>query len=242
MLAIFSVLYWAFFMVTLPVGLLVAYLVRLVSLPFDRKANIVHLYTCLWGRFYIAACPIWTLKVVDRHRLPKGPAIIVSNHESLIDILVLFGLQRPFKWVSKASNFKLPFVGSAMRLCKYIPVERGDRESVIEMMELCRDWLRQGVPVLIFPEGTRSRTGQIQPFKDGAFTLALETGAPIVPIAMDGTGSTLPKHGIVLQSRMDAVVRVLDPIDPSAYRSVESLREATRAAIAGTLGREAVVA
>lgn len=243
MLAIFSLLYWAFFILTLPIGFAGAAVVWATTLPFDRRANAVHLYGCLWGTFYIACCPLWRLKVIDRRKIPwNKPAIIVANHESLIDILVLFGLYRPFKWVSKASNFKLPFIGWLMILCRYIPVVRGDKASVEQMMDKSRYWLRKGVPVLIFPEGTRSKTGDIQPFKDGAFWLAKETGAPIIPIAISGTANTLPKHGLVLKDRMNAVVQVLDPIDPAGFGSIEGLRDATRSAIAQALGKESVVA
>ncbi len=243
MLTIFSLLYWAFFMLSLPIWFAGAVIVWVVTLPFDRRRTSAHLYACLWGTFYIACCPLWHLKVIGRKKIPwNKPAIVVSNHESLIDILVLFGLYRPYKWVSKSSNFKLPFIGWWMVMCRYIPLVRGDKASVEQMMEQCRYWLRQGVPVLIFPEGTRSKTGEIQRFKDGAFSLAKETGAPIIPVAMSGTADTLPKHGLILRDRMDAVVQVLDPIDPADFRSIEALREATRSAIAQALGKDTEVA
>lgn len=237
---VLSVLYWTFFLLSLPLGFIGAVVVWLIGLPFDRDRNLIHMYACLWGTFYIYCCPVWRLKVTGRHKIPRGPAVIVANHESLVDILVLFGLYRPFKWVSKASNFRLPIIGWLMRMCGYVPVVRGDRASVGHMMELCRGWLARGIPVLIFPEGTRSKTGRIQPFKDGAFLLAMETGAPVIPIAMAGTGDTLPKHGLFLQARMDATVEVLDPLDPRDFVSVEELREATRAAISARLDRQKV--
>jgi 1-acyl-sn-glycerol-3-phosphate acyltransferase len=127
-------------------------------------------------------------------------------------------------------------------MCSYVAVVRGDRASVEQMMLICREWLGRGIPVLIFPEGTRSETGAMQAFKDGAFFLALETGAPIIPIAIRGTAQTLPKHGLALQGRMDAIVEVLDPIDPAAFSSVPDLREHTRARIADALEHKAVVA
>jgi 1-acyl-sn-glycerol-3-phosphate acyltransferase len=89
--------------------------------------------------------------------------------------------------------------------------------------------------VLLFPEGTRSADGRLQPFKDGAFRLARDARVPVIPVAVSGTHETLPKHGMVLRNRMDARVRVLEPLDPAAFPDVASLREAARAAIARAL-------
>ena len=100
----------------------------------------------------------------------------------MLDILVVYGLFRPFKWVSKAELFRVPVVGWNMWLNDYVPVLRGDRESIREMMDRCRAHLARGAPVMIFPEGTRSRDGRLGSFKDGAFRLAIEAGCPVIPI------------------------------------------------------------
>jgi 1-acyl-sn-glycerol-3-phosphate acyltransferase len=238
MLAVFSALYWTFFALTLPVFLAGAVLVFLVTVPFDRRRVLLHLYTCFWASFYVYLSPIWRCRVVGRDRLPwKGPAVIVANHLSLIDILVLHRLYRPFKWVSKSSNFRLPFLGWNMRLNGYVPITRGKADSVIWMMKRCRELLGEGCPLLFFPEGTRSESGELGPFKDGAFQLAIESGVPVFPVAVSGTHQTLPKHGIVLRNRMDGVVEVLEPIDPAAFETAAALQEAARTAIARALER-----
>ena len=101
--------------------------------------------------------------MTGRENLPwRGPAVIVANHLSLLDILVLYGLFRPYKWVSKASVFKVPFIGWNMRLNDYVAIRRGDRESIKEMMNHCRQHLANGSPILLFPEGTRSPDGVLQ--------------------------------------------------------------------------------
>lgn len=241
MLVVVSLLYWAFFIISLPFMFVIALVVWAVTRPFDPDAKVSHRFTCIWGHFYLLCCPVWRMRVEGKERFPKGASVIVSNHESLVDIVVLFGLHHPFKWVSKQSNFKLPIIGHNMKLCRYIPVVRGDRSSVERMMEQCRYWLGRDIPVLIFPEGTRSKTGELGAFKDGAFSLALETGAPVVPVTLSGTGATLPKHGLILQGRMDARVQVLDPIDPARFDSVDSLRDATRDAMTEALSRRAVI-
>lgn len=236
MLALFSILYWLFFVVTLPVLFAVAVLVFLITAPFDRRRVAVHLWSCAWGTFYVVANPLWRERVAGREKLPwRGPAVLVANHLSMLDILVLYGLFRPFKWVSKAELFRVPFVGWNMWLNEYVAIRRGDRESVRQMMAHCRAHLARGAPVLLFPEGTRSPDGRLRAFKDGAFRLAREAGVPLIPVVVTGTSDALPKHGLVLRQRMRAEVRVLDPLRPGDYDSAEALRDAAHAAIAAAL-------
>lgn len=238
----FSIAYWAFIALCCVPFFAIALVIYAVTLPFDRRRVVLHLYSCFWAAFYVYANPIWRCRVVGRSKLPwKGPAVIVANHASLIDILVLFSLYRPFKWVSKAENFKLPFIGWNMTLNDYVPLVRGKRSSIVRMMTECRKHLSRGMPVLIFPEGTRTKDGELQAFKDGAFQLALEAGCPVIPVAVHGTRDSLPKHGAVLRNGMDAVVEVLDPIAPGGL-DVNGLREAARDAIAVALGRGGAVA
>ena len=226
LLRIFSVAFWAFICLTLPIFFIGALIVTALTAVWDRRRVVLHLYSCFWASFYLYTNPLWTVEVTGREKLPwRGPAVLVSNHASLIDILVLFALYRPYKWVSKVENFKLPFIGWNMTLNQYVPLVRGDPASVEAMMDTCRDFLRRGIPVLIFPEGTRSKTGELQPFKSGAFRLAHEMGCPLIPIGVVGTGEALPKHGLILKKRMDARVTVLDALDPRDFEGFEGLRD-----------------
>ena len=235
MMRVFSIAYWAFICLCCVPFFAVALVLFVVTLPFDRRRVVLHLYSCFWAAFYLYCNPIWRLRVVGREKLPwRGPAVIVANHASLIDILVLFALYRPFKWVSKASNFRLPFIGWNMTLNDYVPLVRGSKESIVKMMTECRRHLAQGSPVLIFPEGTRTRDGELQAFKDGAFRLVVEAGCPVIPVAGHATGDCLPKHGFVLRQRMRAVVEVLDPI-PVGQLDADAVRAAARSAIESTL-------
>ena len=239
MLAAFSLLYWAFVVLTMPVLFAGALAVFLAAAPFDRRRLALHLYSCAWASLYLALNPLWRLRVEGREKLPwRGAAVIVANHLSLLDILVLYGLFRPFKWVAKAELFRLPVVGWNMALNDYVRVRRGDPESVRHMMAHCRAHLARGVPVLLFPEGTRSRDGRLQPFKDGAFRLALDAGCPVFPVAIAGTFDSLPRTGVVLRQGMRARVRVLDPVSPGDHPSIDALRAAVRDALAAALPEE----
>ena len=225
-----SVAFWSFFAVSCVVLFCVALLLFLVTFPFDRRGRVLHLFSCFWAQLYFYVNPRWSLRVEGREHLPwKGAAVLVSNHESLGDILSLFGLYRPFKWVSKASVFKVPFLGWNMTLNGYVPLVRGDAASIAHMMALCRGWLTRGVPVLMFPEGTRSMDGEVKAFKDGAFRLAVEQRCPVIPITISGMRASLPKHGFVIRETLRCVVRVLEPVHPDAFGGdMAALREAVR--------------
>lgn len=232
-MALYSIAYWLFLVLSSALFFVGALVIWLVTLPFGRNRKLLHLYTCFWAQTEFQVNPLWRLRIDGREKLPwRGPAVIVCNHQSLGDILVLYGLYRPFKWVSKASVFKVPFIGWNMRLNDYVQLVRGDRSSIVQMMEACRGWLTRGVPVLLFPEGTRSPDGEVQAFKDGAFRLAAEQNVPVIPMALTGSADTLPKHGFRVQLRSDCRVRVLDPILPDDFgRSPERLRDEARARI-----------
>jgi 1-acyl-sn-glycerol-3-phosphate acyltransferase len=237
LLRAWSAVYWTAIALTAPVFFAGAVVIWLVTLPFDRRRVVLHQYSCWWAMFFVYVNPLWRLEVTGRDRLRwRGGAVLVANHSSLIDIIVLFGLWRPFKWVSKAENFKLPFIGWNMRLNGYVPLVRGDRASVEAMFARCAELIEQGSAPMIFPEGTRSRDGRLKPFKDGAFELSVEHGVPLVPIAVHGTGQALAAKSMVLREHVRAKVEILEPLDPSDFADAAALRDAAHARIAAALG------
>jgi 1-acyl-sn-glycerol-3-phosphate acyltransferase len=236
---LFAYSYWVFVAVTMPLFFVVALVILVVTWPFDRRRVAVHLYSCLWASIYIYANPIWRVRFEGRERIPwKSAAVIVCNHLSLVDILVLYGLYRPFKWVAKAELFRVPVVGWNMVINDYVRINRGATDSVRAMLRSCRRHLGAGSSLMIFPEGTRSSDGRLQAFKEGAFRLAMDAKVPVVPVALSGTYETLPKQGILFRSRMNAWVKVLEPLDPARFESAKALRDAAREAIARALGEQ----
>ncbi len=180
--------------------------------------------------------PLWTFEISGPMPAdPRRPYVAVANHESFVDILLLSHLPFEMKWMSKSDFFRYPLVGWMMRLAGDIRLDRGDKGSGARALDECRDRLGKDVSVMIFPEGTRSRTGDLQPFKDGAFSLAVETGVPILPMAIVGTRDALVKHDWRF-GRSDAEVRVLEPIEPGrGPDAIDDLRERTHAAIAAAI-------
>jgi 1-acyl-sn-glycerol-3-phosphate acyltransferase len=158
------------------------------------------------------------VRIEGREKIRPGMAyVMVANHQSLLDILVLFRLFVHFKWVSKIENFRVPFIGWNMSLNRYIKLRRGSRESVVDMMQRCERALAEGSSIMMFPEGSRSPDGRLKDFKPGAFELAQRTGVPLLPIVLEGTANALPKRGFVLMGKHPISVRVLDAVPcPSA--------------------------
>lgn len=199
----------------------VALLIWVLTVWVDRRLVLLHLFSCLWASLYLWIVPNWTVRVEGRRRPAwRHCHMIVSNHQSQLDILVAFRLFIPFKWVSKAEVFNLPFIGWNMRLNRYIKLKRGDKASVVQMFAECRQALARGSSIFIFPEGTRSSTGAIQPFKPGAFILAKKMRVPILPVVISGTCAALPKHRLDFHGRHQLRIRLLDPIAPEAFGSL----------------------
>jgi 1-acyl-sn-glycerol-3-phosphate acyltransferase len=210
-----SLVFWAFVVLSSILLFPVAVLIWLVTVLFDRRLVVLHRFTCFWASLYTWLNPFWPVSITGRENIRPGTTyVLAANHLSLLDILVLFRLFRDFKWVSKAEIFKVPLIGWNMSMNRYIRLQRGQRDSVVRMMEQAQRTLESGSSIMMFPEGTRSKSGELQRFKTGAFELALATGVPVVPIVISGTHNALPKHGFVLQGRHEIGVHVLAPVEP----------------------------
>ncbi|MBI4115081.1 MAG: 1-acyl-sn-glycerol-3-phosphate acyltransferase [Candidatus Omnitrophica bacterium] len=163
--------------------------------------------------------PFWRLHIVGRGRLPNNKSyVLVANHASLADIICLFTLGHQFKWLAKKSLFQIPFLGWAMSAMSYIPLERGEYGSIKKSYNEASSWLSKGMSVLIFPEGTRSKTGTIGHFKSGAFRLAIESGRPIVPIVLAGTGNIISKGKAAFGKIGVAYMSLLPPIETKGIK------------------------
>lgn len=141
----------------------------------------------------------------------ERPYVVVANHESALDPVLLSYLDCDMRWIAKEELFRVPLVGWAMRLSGDIPLVRGRGDSVRAMMAECERALAGGIPVMIFPEGTRSKTDELLPFKLGAFALALRAKVPILPVAIAGTRDMRPIGKMEIH-RAHCCAKVLPPI------------------------------
>ena len=217
-LVIYSILLWTFFLATSICYMPVAGLIWVTTRWFDRRLLILHLWSCFWGSCYIWCNPLWWVTIRGRRKIPwKRPCILVSNHQSMVDIVVLYKLFAPFKWISKKENYSIPFVGWLMRLNDYLEIDRGRKDSLVRLMEKASKLIAKGCSIMIFPEGTRYPGDTLGPFREGAFKMALDNRVDIVPIVLDGTAKALPKKGAILTGLSNIRVRVLDPIPYSSF-------------------------
>ena len=172
------------------------FLTMCVIFPFCYFLDRTRRYALSFVNDVWAICstsPFVKITVEGRENLPKQdePAVYVANHASFMDIFSLFHLKRPFKFISKTSNFIIPIIGWSMFLTGHVPLKRTDRRSQMETLKICRETLQKNGSVLFFPEGTRSKDGTMAEFKKGAFSVAAKEKVPIVPITIVNAGGIM---------------------------------------------------
>lgn len=180
--------------------------------------------------------------------VPEGGLVYCSNHQSLIDILVLgASLPGDFRWAAKRSVMNIPFLGWHLRLAGHVPVDRRQgKEAALSALEAFESVLREEKPLLVFPEGTRSADGRLKAFKNGAFLAAVRSARPVVPVALHGTYALMSRDSVDTGSLRDidgsrlVFVRIGKPLFPHTELGeadrVADLRDRTRASIAAMLG------
>ncbi|XP_052200003.1 1-acyl-sn-glycerol-3-phosphate acyltransferase BAT2, chloroplastic isoform X2 [Diospyros lotus] len=215
---------------------IILFVLMLVAHPFvllfdqyHRKAH--HLVAKIWALATVT--PFFNIKFEGLENIPvsDAPAVYVSNHQSFLDIYTLLTLGRTFKFISKTSIFLFPVVGWAMYLMGLIPLKRMDSRSQLECLKRCMDLVKKGGSVFFFPEGTRSKDGKLGAFK-GAFSIAVKTGLPVVPITLIGTGKIMPagREGIINNGSVKVVIH-----RPIQGNNPEELCNEARSIIAETL-------
>ena len=232
-----TVAFWMVVGLTMPLLFLVAALLFAVTAPFDPDRRVLHAFVCWSCHAYLHVNPLWRVRVEGRERIPRGASVLVVNHQSMADVAACMGLHRPFKFVSKASLFSLPVVGWAMKMLLYVRLERGRPHSTRAMLDQCRHWLRRGIAVLMFPEGTYAPGAALLHFKPGAFVLARDERVPMVPVLISGTRDLVVGDGPWMAPRVNIRIRVLDPVDFPAGADAVQVATAMRERFARELGR-----
>jgi 1-acyl-sn-glycerol-3-phosphate acyltransferase len=184
---------------------------------WDRSGKFPHLIARIWAKSILFVSRIKVAVRGNSHIDPSKSYIFMSNHQSNFDIPVLLShLKVHFRWLAKAELFKIPLFGAAMKRAGYISIDRTNRASAIKSINRAAEIIREGVSVIIFPEGTRSRDGHIRPFKKGGFVLAIDSGVAIVPVVLHGTRRIMPKGRLHILSG-NVLVEIHEPIETSGY-------------------------
>ncbi|MCX5700422.1 MAG: lysophospholipid acyltransferase family protein [Candidatus Omnitrophica bacterium] len=194
----------------------VVFFVVIISWPFDKSRKLAHAQCFWWSNCILRMNPFWKLEVNGLENIDhKKTYVIISNHQSMADIVVLYKIHTQFKWVSKESLFRVPFIGWCLSLTKHIKLARGEFSSIKKIYREAAEWLRKDMSVLFFPEGTRSETDEMNVFQNGAFKLAIKEKKPILPICLKGTRETIPKGSWVFRATVKASLTVLPAIETS---------------------------
>jgi 1-acyl-sn-glycerol-3-phosphate acyltransferase len=192
-----------------------------------------------WGRGIIRIGR-WKVRVEGLSNLPAGGAILAANHQSLVDIpLFLAALPREVRFLAKRELGRVPLFGYAMARAGNLFIDREDPRDAVHLVREAAARIGRGQMVVIFPEGTRSRDGTVGGFKPGAFFLAQKTGAPLLPVLVDGGHKALPR-GSLLFRPADLVLRVLPPVTADGGRSLsrDEMAHETRKRILSARGQE----
>ncbi|MBR6167439.1 MAG: 1-acyl-sn-glycerol-3-phosphate acyltransferase [Paludibacteraceae bacterium] len=203
---------------------------------FWRNAEFVHKVQQFWSRsfFWLMFIPV----SVDgqEHIQPGQSYVFVANHQSMFDVWLVYGwLPVIFKWLMKAELRKVPFVGTGCKAAGHIFVDRRNAKAAMESLKEVGKQLVNGVSTVIFPEGTRSKDGEIGRFKRGAFQIAWDLGLPVIPLSLDGCFEVLPK-GKPFVSRHPVHMHIGEAIDLKQFADANEAIEAVRnAVIAGRL-------
>ena len=192
-------------------------IIAIIVAYFSRTGNPVHIIARIWSKSILFVSGI----KVDVEGLanidPSKSYIYMANHRSNFDIPVLLGcLPVQFRWLAKAELFRIPIFGRAMSGAGYVRIDRSNRESAFRSIDEVAAKMKNGVSVMIFPEGTRSQDGSVKPFKKGGFVMAVDTGAPIVPIILRGTRSIMTKGSWRINPDKVAL-SIETPIDTSGF-------------------------
>lgn len=228
---------WVSFTLVYIVLFVIGLVVSIPLLPFDRHRKTMNWFFMLGGGLLPNYNPRIRKVYTGLEKLDQSQArIFVANHQSFLDMPLLAGLPFNMKWLSKDGMFKIPGVGMMMRLGGHIGIKRGTTGAALALDRL-KPYLNDRVPVMIFPEGTRSKTGQMSAFKNGAFLLSRETGAAIQPLVIHGTHALLPPGTWVFQSSGTMRLSVLPPFHPNDYETLDSFREAVFVAMKAEFDR-----
>lgn len=218
---------WVTYGLSLALALPLALLGYLVGYRIDPLRKWPNRAFMSFGQNFFRFNPFWKKEVIGLDKVSLDqPTVFIGNHQSFIDMPVLASLPFNMKWVSKQELFKLPVVGWLLKMSGHISVDRG-KKGAIHSLDKIKPYVENNIPVMIFPEGTRSRVGELKPFKNGAFIISKKNNYALQPIVIEGTYDIMPPGGWRVKWKGRIYISILEPISPSDFDTLEEFRTYT---------------
>lgn len=225
---LFSIFVFTYFSLLFLIFFVIISLVFLITFPFDKYRKAPNFTLSIMARCMMIASPGWKMEFDGTEKFdPSQPTVFVSNHQSFLDMALIYHLPWKMKWVSKKSLTYIPVMGWLVWLTGHLTINRKSKKALRKLDNLVQP-LKDLVPVMIFPEGTRTMDGDLKPFKNGPFLLAQEHGFTLQPMVIDGGYEAMPPGSSKLNPNVHFKLKVLDPIDPSGFSDMKDLKDHTR--------------
>ncbi len=213
MIALMSFFTWFEIVICFILFMPVQFVIFILTAAFDRKRVVMHYHSALWCWIALALSPLWKVEIKGKEYLDRKKShVVIINHQSLIDVLIAFRLFYPVKMIGKRILAFVPIIGWNLFLSGHLMVDRSNMKSQFAAIRKMETLLSNGDSMLVFPEGTRTKDGEIGEYKKGAFRSATSTGTPLLPVVIDGPFQILPKKGVIVNCRHKISINVLPPI------------------------------
>lgn len=231
MRTIFGIIIWIYWAICIIAFFVIVGMLYLITWPFDRFHRIPNKALRGLGWMMLKLNPGWSFEIrgADPRKVAE-PTIVVANHQSFLDLPLSYLLPWTMKWVAKKDLFKIPVLGWIIYMTGHISIDRESMRSA-KVLDRLVEPIRRGIPAMIFPEGTRTRTGDLKPFKNGAFKLAKRYNFNILPVVLEGGRQAMPAGDWRAAYRQHFTVSVLETLSPEQYETEQELKEAAYALI-----------
>ncbi len=223
----FSIFVYLYFSFLFLIFFVIISLVFLVTFPFDKYRKAPNYTLSIMARFMMKASPWWNIDIRGQEKFDDTqPTIFVCNHQSFLDMAVIYHLPWKMKWVSKRSLTYIPVMGWLVWLTGHLTINRSSKTAIKKLDNLIEP-LKDLVPVMIFPEGTRTMDGKLKSFKNGAFLLCKEHNFKLQPMVINGGFDAMPSNSSKLNPRVNFKLQVMDPINPEEFEDMRELKDHT---------------
>ena len=237
MKTLFSIFLWSYFVVLFAVFFILILIAFIFTFPFDRYRKIPNRILSVMARLMIKASPKWNIKIEGESKFnPEKPTVFIANHQSFLDMALTYHLPWQMKWVSKRSLAFIPVMGWLVWLTGHLTINRKSKSALKKLDNLVQP-LKDLVPVMIFPEGTRTLDGELKRFKNGAFLLAHEYGFDIQPMVLNGGHIAMKSGSKIVEPVVDFTISILNPISTKEFDDINTLKDHAHQLIAKEVKR-----